>query len=472
MEPERKTLKIVIKRRRDAGESSSGSANNPFFIQKSTGLVSFDPVKLSQPEYQELLRALYEHYERGAARPLPFNMFPVKQVPQELLLKLVGGDVRTFINLAASDPVMAARLKPLAAQFVCEIWPDVALLLHMACDLELIQQITRLNMAYPLQRHSNLMGFCDQRKGKGRWEWVDADTRFQLQNLCKEAVAHGDVARLNSFLRIPYRISRKLDWELYAPIMEKGDISKLEWSSQRIHFELPPAQNCRFSQIAAIKLYAEVLEAGHQLGMEWRFSKQAGVMYREATEFPEKMGQHLIAGNKGMTNFEAILQFANALCDTLTGSESGEFEFDDIYCDGMIAPMIASHLRTVMKRYEREMALIKETMGVADPLAVELIPTGVLSNQVCLMVGATDCNEFWYKLLKKTWRGLMRERARQYAGDDSSSMDAPYHCTECRSVATRFDVKFNLPFCAQKECMSATFTKLHAHGLYSGVAAT
>lgn len=122
-------------KRRVAVMEIARTGSNPFYVEQSTGRVLFDAEMLARAEYQELLRTLYTHYQRGGHEPLPFELFPVREVPEELLLELVNGDVRTFANLSASNKLMKARLKPLTARFVCERWPDVALLLAVACDL-------------------------------------------------------------------------------------------------------------------------------------------------------------------------------------------------------------------------------------------------------------------------------------------------------------------------------------------------
>jgi hypothetical protein len=120
MEPEPKGRK----RRVDDTALVPRAAHNPFYLRPDTNVVVVDTEMIARPEYQALLHALYEHYQRGAAVPLPFSIFPVQDLPEEqLLLNLANGDARTFINLLNSTTMMQARMKPLTARFVCQTWP-------------------------------------------------------------------------------------------------------------------------------------------------------------------------------------------------------------------------------------------------------------------------------------------------------------------------------------------------------------
>jgi hypothetical protein len=162
-----------------------------------------------------------------------------------------------------------------------------------------------------------------------------------------------------------------------------------------------------------------------------------------------------------------IVMFVTDLCAALNGQATVMFEFDgiDMVDEAGGFSVDAAHLLTLMKRHDTNVQHLLQTLGNGDPLYVDVIPVDTLANSVCLMVEAGACGDFWFELMAKTWQGYQEERARRRL--KGKSIDAPYHCTECRSTATLFDVKFGLPFCPRQQCLGATFTKLHQHGLYS-----
>ncbi len=494
MEPEKKSNKRGLDVADDADDVAMAvrTSRNPFYVQRSTGLVLFDAHALSQPEHQALLRALYEHYQRGGSAPLPFEIFPLRQVPEELLLQLVNGDVRTFLNLSSSTPLMKARLKPLTARFVCETWPDVALVLAMACDLNLIQQLERLNAAFPKADGGDLMGFGVTTERHHRSGSID-----NLQTKFTKAVREQRPSMVNSLLRDMYYdpdgkyyliLTGDKNHELYSKFGGAG-------------FTLPFAEKCRYSNIAAIKLIAEVMERCQQLGLRWRYNEShhdlKGIYHARKAEFndfgslPDELSKWTMTEMPGRERhpnaYEKIRIFTMELCDALIGDPAQAtaptptmFEFEGVAmvpeAEGFSVD--AAHFRTMLERYEREVEVLLAQKGAADPLFTEIIPVDVLANQVCLMAGATDCGAFWSGLLREVSKLLMSGMAyerRQGRPDKGRPpgfgefhSDAPYRCTECHATATRCDTTFRLPFCAQQDCLRATFAKLHKHGLWHG----
>lgn len=465
MEPERKSRKRRVDDVRTEG--------NPFRIDPTTNIVTVDPELIAQPQYQALLHALHEHYQRGTAVPLPFNFFPVREVPEELLLQLVNGDVRTFVSLSNSSLLMKARLKPLTARFVCEVWPDVTLLLAMACDLQLIQQLTRLNTAFPGSYDGNLMGF--------------GTFSYGLQTRVQTVVRAMQLYLLSAFLRGTGGYDAK---SKYYSVLIGKEIYQANPKYFIGRFSLPVAHKCHYSDVAAIKLLAEVMERGHQLGMQWRYNEMHRVLepwgrnrkdkYNNFGLLPEELytwtKASLKPGGKSPTPYEKIRIFTMEMCDVLAKNETQpiapqptmfEFQGVPLLAETEGFSVDAAHLLTMLKRYDAEVEFLLSRGFEADPLYVDLIPVDTLSNQVCLMVDAPDCATFWYDLMREMYNLVTEEAAERKKNgySDKFHADAPYSCTHCHETAIRCDTKFQLPFCAQEDCLRVTFAKLHQYGL-------
>ena len=71
---------------------------------------------------------------------MQFDVFPVRGVPQELLLD-GGGDVQTFVALMRADPAMRRTLLPLTPEMVKLVYPEPVLVMAMACERELIPRL-------------------------------------------------------------------------------------------------------------------------------------------------------------------------------------------------------------------------------------------------------------------------------------------------------------------------------------------
>ncbi len=474
MEPEPKGRK----RRVDDTELVPRAAHNPFYLRPDTNVVVVDTEMIARPEYQALLHALYEHYQRGSAIPLPFSIFPVQDLPEEqLLLNLANGDARTFINLLNSTTMMQARMKPLTARFVCQTWPDVALLLAMACDLQLIQQLERLNAAFPDAESGYLMGV-----GAPTYHQRSRVANVGLQTNCVDAVREQDLPRLNEWLR---QIGGSQDRNYYLVLT--GDKDYRLYRRLGAIFNLPFAGKCHFSDVAAMKLVAEVMERGHVLGLQWRYNESHRNLrryYKDRTadfmnfgSLPEELSQWTYTPGEHWKNaspYKRVMLFTMELIDALVNDPAQaiaptptmfEFQGIELVPESEGFSVDAAHLRTMLMRHERDMEEIERRGLPVDPLYVDLLSVDVLSNQVCLMTGAADCAALWYDILRNIFK-VMAEY------DDETRrkgyMSAPYQCTECRETATCCDATFKLPFCAQKDCMRSTFAKLHQHGLWHG----
>lgn len=482
MEPERRRTVIKLRKRgADATDSrEERRADNPFYIESGTGRVRVDLRVLEAPQNQELLRALFEHFQRGSNATLPFEVFPVRQVPEDLLLQLVDGDVRTFVRLAGSDPQMRARLLPLTPRFVCQVWPDVALLLSLACDVNLMHQLTELNEASPREFGGRLMGFGNMDDKRGRL--------LNLQNECRDAVRDADIARLSTFFRGRGKDGRYTPWELYRDVSSYRD-------SIEPSFRLPMASACHFSCIASIRLVVELLLIDERLRLFWRrrdvawknarkgFRKLEDILvmgtllvdYDYFDEDESEVDGDALVGLISRRTYSSVRRFAMELSDALSGQtkEDAWYEFSGNTStdDAEGFSVDAAHLRTLIERHDAEANALLEQRGTDDPLYTTLIPVDRLANEVCLMAGADDCGSFWFRIMRQFWLGLQGREPqpeRESSSDDDTSgysTDAPYRCAACRTTATRFDKAFGLPFCAQQQCLGDTFAKLRAHGL-------
>jgi hypothetical protein len=451
----RVTMERAQKRRVEVARTEPG---NPFY-ELPGGEIGFDPVELARPEYQDLLRALHERYKRGTTRePLPFDIFPVRQLPEELLLHLVGGDVRTFVRLAG-----------------CQVWPDVALLLSVAVDTELLRQIDVIGNGDTFAE-GVLMGVAVPSDEDSSTE----DDEFHyptLHETCTWFVREKNMAGLSETLRQMMRpegrlrAESSLDWHAFYFFFDRATALR---RGRENPLMLPSGHLCLLSDMAAIKLAAEVLSMGVLLGLQWRFTAQWRRQLFPRPELREKYTPFSHALHwllfewkteraDKLSNYKRIALLANDLRAALNNAETVMFEFDH-YPPSQGYVNEAARLKSLMDRYDAQVEKLLETTGNGDLLIVDLLHVPLLAKQVCALVSVDDCGQFWFDLMKTTWEGYQAEYVRRPGND--ISVDAPYQCAECRGTAMRLDHKFGLPFCDSKGCLETTFAKLRHCGLY------
>ena len=503
------------RKRRQQEEEARRGARNPV-RRDARGHYEVDQQEIARPEYQELLEALYTHYERGARAPLPYEIFPVREVPRELLIDLVGGDVHTYIALMGSDPEMRKQLMPLAPQMVRLNYADVVLLIAMACDTPLIQDIQVVNELYYTGTeersgvwHQGPMGF---------WPWaVRQDVNFvwstrpeekkrvvrSLPEMIAKALADRAIPTLNSALRVNDRDNYN---DYLRGTTGTGFMTKYEsylnlrdgWQffAHNGPFALPDASVCSFSQVSAIRLCVELLRIGAQHDLLWANEHvQSGAFlafpvwttYETHSKLPEdeQRSENDPSDERaiGQYRWRKVRLFATELAAWL----NNEGTRDNVYYQfRRMRPLDeqteepfsvdAAHLLSVIQDYERTLEENFALVGQRDPLYIELISMDRLAPRACALAGVRRCERWWFLLLRAMWevtRGGLGWHRRvetdepEVAKPTGSRLCCSRLCCSCRAErATRLDARFALPFCPAERCQRQVFSRLHSAGLW------
>ena len=507
------------KRRQQQEEEARRGARNPV-RRDARGHYEVDQQEIARPEYQELLEALYTHYERGARTPLPFEIFPVREVPGELLMQLVGGDVHTFIALMGSDPVMRQQLMPLVPQMVRMHYADVVLLIAMACDTPLIQAIQQVNEVYydessdiewaakyNRDRVQGPMGFWPHAEGRGWCIGSKSGTGRPVRSLpqtLSKALHERNIPALNNALRVNVADN----WSGYLRGASLGEFSakyakvmqlRSGWYfvNQEGPYALPDASACYFSHVSAIRLCVEMLRVGGLLGLLWSNAGVRDGMFLDFAAWPtfmmhEKLRESWVKSDlsemtgDGEYRWKSVSLFASELVAWLIDeathanvyyqfrrareAEEAEEEAEEPFS------VDAAHLVSMMQEYERTREKNFELLGQRDPLYIELVSMDRLVPHACTLAGVRRCERWWFLLLRAIWEVTRLDLNRHTPLETDEPEEVPpllpqptgsRLCCSCRAErATRLDTRFSLPFCPAERCQRQVFSRLRCAGLW------
>jgi hypothetical protein len=471
---------------------------NPFYLDDD-GVYRFDARLLSAPEFQPVIRALYEYYEFGGTFRMPSEIFPIRQLPEDrFLVQLAGRDTETFINLLRSDPVIRARLLPQVPFFIKEAYPDAMLLLEVATDEFLLGELQQLNTISRRVRvvtiveavRLGLTGFSPGSQIKvGRVRY----NRSDMRRMVDAAISGKDIPMLNAI----FRVGDGANWETYFRIQEAAQNSyplrARLYGEANENFMLGGANECTYSKFSAIKLCITTMRIGEEIGsLRWRFrgsdewnaggllSWLAGLWQKEATMLLDEESEE-------MREWHLIARLTEDFVAALTGVTVADsvYEFDGIVLtNGDEHYEHAALLVQLMKEYKHGSAEALRRTGKSDPLVIDFIGVDLLRERICRRMELDEkaCNRWWMSLLREIYTETLKElrvQTRDYSeeesGNSTSSTDAyprsgigSVFCCSCRSaLGTRRDSKFGLPFCATTECMTKVFRQFHAYGLWS-----
>ena len=499
-------MEIETRGRKRRGEEESRAGPNPV-RRDADGRYYIEERDQARPEVQEALEALHRHWERGERVTMQFDVFPVRGVPQELLLDLVGGDVQTFVALMRADPAMRKTLLPLTPEMVKLVYPEAVLVMAMACERELIAEIAHLNKLlfaewnYARGYLPELMGLLPYMVNS----WNNpARVAIDLEREIRKSLAERRIPALYAALH-PFASPT---WEFFEPVqaaVQRGLSRKGRALRSRqdekdrkrgeipdiLNFVLPGADVCRFSHVAAIRICAEVVRIGIERNMRWRVKGERGdyrsfdlwtsrhaqigilatMRQRRKDDFPlgeetidrvtTLAGELVVALRGGTQDDDALYDLMSEGRHDATSEEEGPFSVD------------AAHLIAMIEDFVRRAAELERKVGQLDPLYIDLISMDTLSGQVCLLADARKCDKWWLALLRAIWEGTKREHYKQEHGDESSEEESRGYstdsrlCCSCRAErATRLDARFALPFCPAERCQRQVFSRLHSAGLW------
>jgi hypothetical protein len=433
-----------------------------------------------------------EPEERGKKRTVvvvenePEEEFVLDRFAAEMLMRLVGDDVQSYLSLATARAALRPLLLPFAPDFVRDLYPDVWLLLSLVTTEWFMTEIENVNGLYAdiyleARDASDLHNYPSYMMGFYPWQWYERPGDDDLlSEEITSALLRKNVAEVSEWLRNPF--DDRGGESYYIRNFLQVKLRDVPDRAMGLHgFELWGAYSFQYSSFAALHICYEVLRVAGEMRAQWKVGPpRRPRWFRNWTYFntwpSAKMQQYLEweFADPWVPDIELMRRFALEFCDSLTGAAS-----DDAFYLFLIPDKVSwkerevavSHINSLFARFdERTFAFAEE--GDADPLYFDIIDSPTLPDKVCVLIGTDDCDAYWFNLLGTIWRAVSDEELRQSSvhrqhDDDPFFLQTQSRlCCKCGTEATRVDAELGLPFCSQQDCLSVTFSTLKQHRLW------
>jgi hypothetical protein len=406
------------------------------------------------------------------------SSFPVQdeRMASEILLRFVWNDVQAYLALANSGPLTRALLIPHAAHFVARFFPDALMLLAVASDAELLQEIDAVNNAlvdklerdFAREKEYNKWAENPLLSYKTQLIGVDPLSHCHLRECAepfsqrvKKAMRKKNVLDLSDMLRH----GRSRTWREYVKEFAKG--AEGEWKESTFRFG--DTNRFYWSDLEATKLALQLLRIGIPLGLRWRlFAIDSPITFDFAWWPRDDTQQHILAfyrryatGDKE-SDIQIVGDFATDLVSFLNGKEPliGEtvYQFYGEEVDEIRAAECATQIMQLIDAYNARSDAIYSSSD-NDLLLIDTLKWRDVEERVCEAIDVEDCSEYWFDLLGRVWLAtLTANRNKRHARNCCSCM---------REAATMVDSHFALPFCDSTACVRNAFESLARCGLWN-----